>query len=251
MFSLDEIKDKIEKRTKKLIPDKDPFIPEACLVLYKHSNTSYMETHKFVNGKMGAGKPVSTDFVKSLYHACKDTKINMNSLDGIQIGFIPNNLLHLEVAPFKTVVIWTTPSHRRTLHFLIGNKVTELKDCLIPALVWNYNVSECSLKVFGGSINRLKTTDLSKVELPIAPFSNISNNGGVCLGSTTLPKKATTIIDVMRGVEDGFFNSRFTDEANSTISMWEHLQRNASTINANNKVLRKMFKFPTKKVNIL
>lgn len=126
-------------------------------------------------------------------------------------GYIPPNVLgYKEGVQFNQFAWYTPPS----MQYLLFTKDANIKsgNYYVPGLVW----------ILSNTVNvwAYKEWKELNTELYRAPFLNI-NDENVCMGTAidflkdTL-KKSNTFLDVIKGVEDSFWNSRFDHVGKAT-----------------------------------
>ncbi len=172
--------------------------PVAALVAYSDENNTYFESHEIKNGKMGAGKPASTETLQKIKLLFED--VDDKVYQTIQ-GQIPRNLLYINSDKTNPVLVFYTPVQKVKLHFSKSLKITS-KEYFVPKLLWIFNAGEIS-------IYALRTSTL-KSKIYHAPFFNIYQDGRVCMGNVEIQKSFSDISKTIEIIQNYFFNSQFT-----------------------------------------
>ena len=177
--------------------------PSAALIAYTcedlyGQNKYFLELRHIDNdGLMGAGKPVSKNFVKSLVDNFSD------HASTVPHGEIPERLLYADSR--KQKYVWHTPPCSKYMYFKSILKIPNGEYC-IPGLVWNVNDNSLSMYAYGAKRLTPNTRLFS------APFFNVNpNDGSVCLGNASLKMPETlTFHNFLKFWEDKFFLSEFS-----------------------------------------
>jgi len=194
---------------------KEDFIPSVAIVVYSQDGgQNYLESRKIVNKnncyQMLEGVPLTKKLLGGMLEEIDPQKLHKINCE----GFLPKNLLHYSNKNVEANMIWYIKSSNRNLTF---SKGLGIKDGVmhLPTLVFK-------LKGNGLSMYAAKTNNVTeKTKLYRAPFHNIFDNGGVCMGNSRVIK-STNVKKLMKGWEDGFFMSKFS-----------HLQSGGSPIKGN------------------
>lgn len=177
---------------------------EALLVYRasdKHNSTAgdtYVTHHPIItnNGKkpeLGPAKLLTMEFIQSLLESLGTE---------IPAEFLPENV----IGRTDRLLAWWTPSQKRPMFF--GNtqgdiKAISGKSFPQPALLW--------LAIDGHlKIRALKNNQrpLPETRLAVAPYWNLYELGGVCLGTMRAPK-VSTVASIAQW-EQSFYESKFT-----------------------------------------
>jgi PRTRC genetic system protein B len=177
--------------------------PVAALIAYCSENDygrkeHYLEFRNISkNGLMGAGKPVSTCFIRSL------TESFSVKSTSIPHGEIPKGMWFADTREEK--YIWHRPPCRKQMYFKKDLNIPNGTYC-IPALIWM--VKRETLYLFAYRSKRLS----SDTQLYAAPFFNVrANSGDVCLGNAKLKKPDDlTFLNFLNYWEAKFFLSEFS-----------------------------------------
>ncbi len=176
--------------------------PIAALVAYQNGNQTYFESHEIKEGKIGAGKPASTETlqkIKALFEEV-DEKI----YETIQ-GIIPRNLLYINSDKTNPILIFHTPVQKVRLHFTKSLKIVS-KEYYVPKLLWIFNGGEIS-------IYALRTSTM-KSKVYHAPFFNVYEDGKVCMGNVEMQKSFSEISTAIEKIQNYFFSSQFNQHVN-------------------------------------
>ena len=177
--------------------------PEAALIVYgteeNYSLKEYYLEFRGIgkNGLMGAGKPVSLQFVQSL---TENFSVQSQS---VPHGIIPKGMLYSDTREEK--YIWHRPPCRKYMYFKTNLNISN-GTYAIPGLVWI--VERNSLYLFAYTTKRLSV----KSRLYSAPFFNVNpNSGSVCLGNAKLKLPENISFEkFIKYWEDKFFLSEFS-----------------------------------------
>jgi PRTRC genetic system protein B len=177
--------------------------PTAALIAYCSEDDYCRKSHYLEfrnisnNGIMGAGKPVSLEFIQSLAESfsVKSTTI--------PYGEIPKELWFADTREEK--YIWHRPPCKKQMYFKKELNIPN-GTYAIPGLVWM--VKRENLYVFAYKSKRLSHNS----QLYSAPFFNVNaGSGSVCLGNAKLKKPENlTFLNFLNYWEDKFFLSEFT-----------------------------------------
>jgi len=177
--------------------------PAAALIAYCSENEygrkeHYLEFRNIGNtGMMGAGKPVSLQFIQSL------TESFSVKSTSIPHGEIPKGMRYADTREEKYV--WHRPPCRKYMYFKSDLNIPNGTYC-IPGLVWM--VKRENLYLFAYTAKRLTIN----AQLYAAPFFNVNaNSGAVCLGNVKLEKpEILNFENFIKYWEDKFFLSEFS-----------------------------------------
>jgi PRTRC genetic system protein B len=168
-----------------------------ALMIYRTNDgrAAYVTHHNVANGQLGPATPLTGDFIKELSEQLRK-KIKMEVL--------PANVL----ARTQDCIVWWTPAQSRRMYFtnIEGEKVEGLSGHSYPqpALVWMArNGDDLSIRALASSARPAEDTPLY-----VAPYWNVSDDGGVCLGDSPTPDTATT--HNLDEWVSGFFKSKFS-----------------------------------------
>jgi PRTRC genetic system protein B len=120
----------------------------------------------------------------------------------IKVEVLPENVL----AKGDRMIAWWTPQRRRVMFYKNSEgKAKELNGKIFPQppLVWL--VSDGSLHIRALIDNKRPAAD---TKLAVAPFWNLSSDGGLCVGSMRRPESAS--VAAIASWEQGFYESNFT-----------------------------------------
>jgi PRTRC genetic system protein B len=182
----------------------DIYEAKQVVIVYKHKNTDYIETHEIVDGKLTAGKPLMKETFKRLCKATVKTKELMKlQFDGNEI-FIYND-----------IVVWATNPSIQTLSFKTDKKVQQWT-VPVPGLIWRVENGSLTLSSFKGKIKypirKWYTGDI----LHRAPFWNTDPKGDVCMGNVKIKTQFDSLSDMKSWWEKVFFMSIFAHTRGQT-----------------------------------
>jgi PRTRC genetic system protein B len=169
-----------------------------ALLIYRESRRSFITLHAVTAQKqgpplLGPAQPLTTAFVEDL----------AESLSG---GAVAEVLPESVLAKTDRMIAWWTPRRARRMFFEnTEGKAQRLNGKLFPQppLVWR--VAHGDLKIRALSENKRPE---AQTMLAVAPFWNLSDDGGVCLGSMRCPE--STSVASIEAWEQGFYESAFT-----------------------------------------
>lgn len=182
--------------------------PQLALIVYKEESEGcrtehYIESHPIdENGRLLEGRPLSVDAIEGMVGAFFDEHKQLSTIRGL----IPEYVLFFDSLPGgKYKLIWYRPAQRRVLHFAESLKIDSGEAWVPPML---YVVNGGGLDVFA---LKEDTRPDHETILYRAPFHNVSENGGVCLGSARVKKPSFQTFDSVIGYwEEMFWNSEFS-----------------------------------------
>jgi PRTRC genetic system protein B len=169
-----------------------------ALLIYRENRRSFITCHTVTAQQqgpplLGPAQPLTTAFIEDL----------AESLSGGAVAeFLPENVL----AKTDRMIAWWTPRRVHRMFFEDAEgKAQQLNGELFPQppLVWK--VAHGELKIRALCENARPTTQTT---LAVAPFWNLSDDGGVCLGSMRCPE--STSVASIEAWEQGFYESAFT-----------------------------------------
>jgi PRTRC genetic system protein B len=166
---------------------------------------------------LGPGEVISIEFVRSL----------MRSLQG-ETGseLLPENVL---VHTYDRIVWWVPPAIRTM--FYLTEQMPELQQLSgkaypQPALLLDAHSGGLRIR----ALNEVKRPN-AKTKLYRAPYWNVDDRGGVCLGDTRTPEN--TSVTTLKQWETSFFESAFTHQnsqqkltthPNGFVGLWGELK---------------------------
>lgn len=195
--------------------------PVQAIIVHRSGSDYYLESCSIKDDlSFGATHPLMKNTIVDIM----DT-MSVDVTDRLQFkGIIPKNIITVRNSPGHTLVAWTTKPQIMRMYF---TKSVELKDIIapVPRLLW---VAENNkLSIYAMKSNTLN----SKTKLFMAPFSNVSDNGSVCWGTGKWPNDAKYYEDYIKGIELGFWESKFSHNMKNVLSksktdlhqLWESL----------------------------
>lgn len=157
-------------------------MPKAALIAYEYTENNYSTPDSYLElrpinkkGKMGAGIPVTYDFMDSLLES-----YSQKSTQNLPKGRIPKNLLWCDQAKGSEKYIWYNPPQKRRMYFCKGLGIPE-GIFNLPGILYVVKKEALYVHAFKGKYPKDGT------ELYLAPFFNVTN-GSVCLGNSSLKK---------------------------------------------------------------
>lgn len=219
---------------------------KVAIIVYKSKSNYYCESHRILpNGGVGPGQPLQNKTIARIAKSFTEKKIQDAEKDKFQrcFGPIPNNLLYIDQGDFKERFVWFRMGGSMKLYFNIReSKYPKQLSVMIPKLIF---LTKGSLHIF--AIKDMNP-DLNTI-LYEAPFPNINDNGGVCLGNVQPRITKSSFEDYIRIYENSFFASEFTSEhlnqrraSISILELWKEVSR---TQKFNNDYLIKHGEFKT------
>lgn len=169
-----------------------------ALLVYHGRGTSFVTRHEVTISKgappeLGPAQPLTMTFVEALVRS-------LGGNTGAEI--LPDNVL----AKDDRMIAWWTAERRRPMFYRNSEgKAKQLNGKVFPQppLVWQ--VSNGSLRIRALLENRRPAAD---TKVAVAPFWNLSSDGGVCTGSMRRPESSS--VAAMAQWEQGFYESNFT-----------------------------------------
>jgi len=169
-----------------------------ALLIYRENRRSFITWHTVTAQKqgppsLGPAQPLTTAFVEDLAESLSG---------GAAAELLPENVL----AKTDRMIAWWTPRCVRRMFFENSEGKAQTlsgKNFPQPPLVWR--VAQGELKIRAMRENRRPKADTT---LAVAPFWNLSEDGGVCLGSMRCPESAS--VGSINAWECGFYESAFT-----------------------------------------
>ena len=163
----------------------------------------YLESHDITEeGQVMAGKPLQVQTLTDMVDVFFDERKNQAVVKGI----LTENILGYANLPGGNYrLVWYRPEELRVVHFTAQHKIPTTK-CCVPATV--YVADRNSLDVYALKSN---TRPKENTKLMHAPYFNVADDGGVCLGSAKVDKpKELTYSNLMKYWEDLFWLSEFS-----------------------------------------
>ncbi|MDC7217795.1 MAG: hypothetical protein PQJ28_02095 [Spirochaetales bacterium] len=200
--------------------------PKAALVIYAATGTdtdTYVEHFDMdKNGNPINAHPLTVREANALARALQTDEEKDNAFLKPK-GILPTDILHINPGK-KGSVLWYTKAGQRQLFFVERLGIPSGK-ANVPPLVWLANKN--SLSVFAVATGRRPT---GKTPLYYAPFFNIYENGGVCMGTVSIDiKNSASVEEFTQAWEDYFFNSYFSHTLDGSltrkniVSLWKDL----------------------------
>lgn len=178
--------------------------PVAALIVYSHDTTEddafSLECRPIQeDGLMGAGKPVTHDFMNKIASTFSER------FSAIPYGPVPRTMLYADTRKGHERYVWHVPPGKRMMYFSRGLNIDN-GEYHLPGLV--FSVREGNLSVFAHDAKSVS----EKTQLYSAPFFNTSaSTGNVCLGSGRRVQPADlTYANLIASWEDLFFRTEFT-----------------------------------------
>lgn len=200
--------------------------PKAAVVFYETKGVDksvYVEHFDMdKNGNPINAHPLTVSEAKVLARALHtDKEKNIAFLK--PKGILPTNILHINPSENGTV-LWYTKAQQRQLYFANSLQMPNGK-AQVPPMVWY--ASKNSLSVYALASERRPT---AKTPLHYAPFFNVYEKGGVCMGTVSIEiKNSASVEEFTTAWEEYFFNSYFSHSLGrdnikgNCISLWKKL----------------------------
>jgi PRTRC genetic system protein B len=176
----------------------------AALVVYTHdpedSDAFSLECREIGgDGLMGAGKPVTCDFMNAIAGAFSER------FSRTPYGPVPRNMLYADTRQGRERYVWYVPPGEHTMYFASSLNIDNGEYCL-PGLVFSLVKNDLHVLAWRGrSVTR-------KTRLCSAPFFNVNaSTGKICLGSgrKRMPPDLT-YENMIAHWEDLFWRTEFT-----------------------------------------
>jgi PRTRC genetic system protein B len=174
------------------------FALHEALLIYRTGTTSFVTRHDVNKQKdmppvLGPAQPLTVSFIDSLVRSVRGN---------VKAEILPEHIL----AKSDRMIAWWTAQRRRVMFYKNSEgKAKELNGKVFPQppLVW---------LVLDGSLHIRALVDNKRpdanTKLAVAPFWNLSSDGGVCAGSMRRPKSPS--VTAIATWEQGFYESNFT-----------------------------------------
>lgn len=197
------------------------------VILGKSANSNkYLTMHNVRNGRIAEEVPFTKKTAMAVFGVFEDFAFTPKSFSGI----IPQSIIHARDTPTDGLqLVWTVKKGTRKLMFS-PNTGIENGGYTVPCLVFKYGKHGLSVfAIADGDCNNINEF----TPLYHAPFFNVYNHGGICMGNVKLNKteKLSTFDVCASFLENAFFNSIFTHSNNREII-------NARDITENRRVNR-------------
>lgn len=154
--------------------------------------------HHVEHGQMGPATNLTMDSVKSIFRMSlknkKDTFMKFK-------GLIPENVLSYDSFD-GSIIFYTKPCYKK----MIFSKNIDIPAAYykMPYLLWRYKNKHLSVYAL-----KRKPKD-EHDQLYHAPFMNVNNFGGVCMGNVKYGNEKYIFDKLMEDIVEKFFNSVFT-----------------------------------------
>lgn len=188
--------------------------PVQALMIYKWPQKSkyYIESHPIQDGTIGAGKPLQADTIADLVQYFQDRQLRDVRLSGV----VPAELLYANWNTNTKALIWYNEPKIRPMFFTKDLGIPS-GSAMQPGLV--YVLEEKQLSVFAYCGYGRPALDQ---QLFRAPYHNVNDRGGVCLGNAKVKRPENTYEAIIAHYEQLFWGSEFS-----------HLQGDESPASAN------------------
>lgn len=155
--------------------------PKAALIAYGCETTKYSSSSNYLElrpinkqGKMGAGIPVTYEFMNSLVESYAEI------MNGTPHGRIPRNMLWCDIRKGRERYVWYNPPRARKMYFKAELNIPD-GTFNVPGIIYVVEQEHLDVHAFKGK------TPGDKTELYLAPYFNVTG-ASVCLGSSSLEK---------------------------------------------------------------
>ncbi len=159
-----------------------------------YGHQSYIEHREIKDGVLGAGNPLTKS---ALVNLCSLTLPQLK-----KVAYSPESVI--SYAPACDFIMWWKPAGIQRLYF---DKKLEIKNGTAPVPALLFAVQGRALYVWALKDNSRPDPD---TEIYHAPFYNIYENSGVCMGNTKLPEH--TAPESIHLWEKQFFDSAFSGD---------------------------------------
>ena len=215
------------------------YLPKAALVVFTAEGNShpYIEYYDMD----GSGCPVNPHplTVREAQSLAKalDTKEQSAKAFLRPEGLLPSYVLHIDPSQNGSV-LWYTKPQRQTLYFT-ENLNLENSEIHLPTLVWKADKKHLRIFALKG-----KSKPNANSLLCHAPFFNLYQNGGVCMGNVDVRiTSATTLEGFITAWQGYFFGSYFSHHIGGHHPLKENL------ISIYKELIETGGDFPTEKLN--
>lgn len=200
--------------------------PQEVIVTYSGHETFYMELASVIDGRIGPFRPMGAEEMHKMGGLLMEESTKLN------IGAIPRNLIYMDYNTGKYSLVWYTKPGFKKMFFKPDLHIPNGATYPVPGLFWKYHYGTVSLFAFKKLDKKLAQTNLFR-----APFHNIHQDHTVCMGSGAKfifkVENTKSIVDFMKSVEKGFYNSFFTTMHAQTVvgnlnSLWKGLADKAT-----------------------
>ena len=178
----------------------DVYKPFVAIVGYRTDGQEkgfYLEKREIVNGKMGAGKPLTEEMLSGLIKAVASDNAQ---IDKTMYGRVPENVLYCDTRMQRETLVWWHGPEKRFVFFKKDLAIPN-GQMMVPGLVYKVNNGNLSIWAFKG--------EKPEGELFRAPFMNTTQE--VCLGNAKVEKpKERTYEQVIKYWEKMFWMSEFS-----------------------------------------
>lgn len=180
--------------------------PTDAIIFYKPTmkvggkEGSFVEHRPIEEGQLGAGKPLEIDTLAKIMKTVSKY-VHRNTALVTLHGRVPSNLLYTNTSMESHKLIWWRGPEQRMMYFSDSLGIENGK-MWVPGLIYVASGRKLSVYAFKGS--------KPKDTLYMAPFFNVYNDGGICLGSAKVKKpKENTFENWIAYWEDMFWKSEF------------------------------------------
>lgn len=179
-------------------------IPKAALIAYEYKENSYSSGQNYLElrpinaeGRMGAGIPVTYDFMNSLLESYTE------EMSGVPHGRMPANMFWCDPRKGNEKYVWYNPPQKRQMYFKESLAIPD-GTFNMPGII--YIAQRDCLNVFAFKGKKPE----EETELYLAPYFNVSDSG-VCLGSSSLERPQNpTFSELQEYWEKRFWLSEFS-----------------------------------------
>lgn len=190
-------------------------VPKAAIIAYQYEDRMKNDSRYFLevraigkNGQMGAGTPVTYEFMNTLLESYTE------EMSRIPAGRIPENLLACNPRKGQEEYVWYNPPAKRQMFF---QKELNIQDGTfnLPGIVYHVKNGDMDVFAFKGKVLE-ETTPLFR-----APFFNVTGSS-ICLGSSSLEEPQNpTFLSLLEYWEKRFWLTEFSHlggKTNPTVS---------------------------------
>lgn len=177
-------------------------VPKVALIAYQGENELkseyYLEAREISeDGIMGAGMPVTHDFMREI----SDNYVDAHG--GTPYGIIPSNMLYCDTRRGGEKYIWHNPTGKRTMYFK-DNLGLDNVEYHVPGVIYVVKNNSMCIYAYKDKKPGLDTGIFA------GPFFN-TTSGSICLGSAKLKKPTNpTFSQLIEYWEKRFWMTEFS-----------------------------------------
>lgn len=176
----------------------------------QHMTSYFLEQHPIspIGGQFvtGAGQPLKKEQLQEIGNYLVKEQDRILPMTG-EMGA---RLLYYRPSSTSPFAIWHSPAGKRELRFSSGMKLKD-KAYDLPGMIFIGHGHGMSCFMIDDT-QATTREELLQRQIFYCPLPNVSNNGSVCLGSSSRlsMSKASSIEEMLQAAEGGFWHSQFT-----------------------------------------